>query len=424
MSGPYGRMCRNLHGESLHMKAKLVLDSNANLYVANAHINNAHISGNLLTNGICEFEANEGIYVKGNLTIRDTDWLCADKIKANTICGDITGNLNLGNLTIGNILTAETVLANVMTANTIIVNTFVGNTFGKHIGDVCGNVIGSTGSFGGDVLIGGNKTVMGDITVGGNVYGNILNVDEIHGKNGDTVALHANLMLVPPGTAIVSDTLFVNNLLENAANDGINVVGNICQSAGGEIQTSKIVAKVPARGVVIDRYLPKNRFGLGRASGNITTVVENGNIIQVPLFVKSFESTFTTSRNVIHPNGNTSVTFQAPSTANVNCDYTSALVRTNVGLHIGINTGEYKDELVFELIKNYLTTVSRYTHSITSNVANSQTSVMWSDVVSVAPDDILDLFVYGGNVSGVLDAEILPGTSDTFVTFEIESFEL
>ena len=354
MAGPYGRICRNLFGESLNIKGKLILDRNANLFVANAQMSNTHISGNLFTNGICEYEMGQGIMIKGNVTLRNGDVLCADIIKANSITGNVTvENLNVANA-------------------------------------ICGNIA----------------------------------TDEIIGKTGNTIAVRANLVLVPPGTTIVTESLFTNSIVENVSEGGVNILGNICQTDGYSIQTSKIEPKVLANGVVIDSYIPKNRFGIGRVWGNTTTTVDNGNTVQVVLHSKSFESTFTTTRNIVHPDGNTFVTFQAPSTANVNCNYTTAFVRTNIVLATRFIDGEPTDDLVFTILKNRTDEVSKFTYSVTAPCVSADQTMAWSDVISVAPDDTLDIFVLGEDSSGNLDAEIRPGSTETFATIEIESFEI
>jgi cytoskeletal protein CcmA (bactofilin family) len=290
MAGPYGRLCRNLFAESLHIKGKLILDSSGNLTVANSTQENAHISGNLFTGGICEYEMGQGITLKGNVIVEDGYELCASSIK---------GNLD---------------------------------------GDV-------------------------------------------------------------------------------------NASGNICVADGFQVQTSKITEKVSGNGVIVDTYLPKRKFGLGRAWGNVVTTVDNGNTIQVPLFRKSFESTFTTTRNIVHPAGNTYVTFQAPSTANINCNYTTALVRVDVALAVTMNNGEANDNLVFTVRKNKTETLSKFTHSLMGPCVDADQTFAWSDVVVVAPNDTLDLYVLGTNISGNLDAEIRPGSTETFAAFEIESLE-
>lgn len=370
MAGPYGRMCRNLHGESLNIKGKLVLDPFCNLVVANAEINNVHVSGNIFTNGICEYEMGEGIMLKGNVTMRNGDTLCADTIKANTIIGNLTGELNVESLDL-----------DVLTANTIVAN--------------------------------------GNVSVCGNIF-----TDSIRGKTGNTIALHGNLVVTPPGTAIISETLFTSTIIENTTNAGIDVMGNICQSDGSLLQTSKISPKNVNNGVVIDTYLPKNKFGLSRVYANTFTTVQSNVNVEVPLNVKSFESGFTTTRGLSHPNGNTLVTFQAPSTANINCEYTSALVSTNVGFGIQVNSGNVGDYLSFLMSKNVGTPLSIYNYPIVSNISSATNiSVTWSDTFFLAPDDIVGFYVYGGNISGTLDAEVVGGSVATFASFEIKSFE-
>lgn len=286
MGGPSGRICRDLFGQSLHIKGKLVLDPSCNLAIANSIQQNAHISGNLFTNGICEYEMGAGIMLKGNVTLEDDYVLCVPTIKANAIIGNITNN-------------------------------------------VCVSVI----------------------------------------------------------------------------------------------QTTKVTEKIIGEGVIIDCYLPKKKFGLARVYSNTITSVNNGNTIQIPLLQKTFESTFTTSRGLTHPNGNVLVTFQSPSTSNINCEYTNALVRTDVSIGAAILNGEANDKLIFKLMKNGTSEVSKFTHELMGPCINVDQTFAWSDVVVLAPNDTLDVFVLGSDVSGNLSASIRPGTSDTFAVFEIESFE-
>ena len=283
MSGPYGRICRDLFGQSLHIKGKLVLDESSNLTVANSFQDNAHISGNLLTNGICEYEMNQGISVKGNLR--------------------------------------------------------------------------------------------------------------------------------------------VGTIVENTLGGGVNILSNVCILDGYQLQVSKVTEKVTGNGVVVDKYIPRQKMGIARVWGNTVTNVDNGNTIQIPLLQKSFESTFTTPRGIAHPNGNTSITFQTPSSSSIICGFTSALVRMNVALGVAISAGEANDCLVFTIRKNTTDVVSKFTHALMGPCIDVDQTFAWSDMVSVAPDDVLDLFVNGGDFSGNLDAEIRPGVSETFMTFEIESFE-
>lgn len=357
MAGPYGRTCRNLHGESLHIKAKLVLDERANLHVANADASNVHISNNLFTRGICEHEMSQGITLKGNVTMsRPSDVFCASTIKANTFIGNIQGDLNLDNATVG-------------TLNANVVN---GNTVGKHTGNVCGDLIG-------------------------NVCGNIV-LDEISPKSSNTISVNGNLTFTS-----TSQSLNVNT-----------------------IQTSNINPQIAASGIIVDRLLPKNSFGLARAWNNALLPLDNGNSTQIIFSMKSFESTFTTDRQIVHPDGNVLVTFQVPSVTNVNCDFTTALVKMNMGMHVLFTNGDYNDSLTFEVRRNKSDSdvVSRYIHTVTSNVANTINAVMWSDSVSLEPNDTLDVYVDTGNISGNLNASIVSGQPNTFISFEIQSFEV
>jgi len=286
MAGPYGRMGRNLHGESLHIRGKLVLDTFANLYVANAEMSNIHVTGNIFTNGICEQEMGNGIYVKGNVTLRPNDVLCASTIKANTIIGNIQGNVNLATIT-----------------------------------------------------------------------------------------------------------------------------------------TSHISPLVPVNGFILDTYIPKNRFGLGKVHANSATSFNIGNSTQIIFNTKTYESNFTSNRTIIHPYGNTSVSFQAPSTSNVNCLYTSTLVGVNVGIEFELTGGDFGDYVCFQLRKNNNTIVSNYRYPIYNNIVSSIVpTVAWSDQIRVSPNDKLDVYVYAKDNSMSLAGGVLAG--NTYATFKIESLEM
>lgn len=73
MAGPYGRVCRDLFGQSLHIKGALVLDQNAKLTVPNACVDFISVTGNVITTGITEQEGQQGIRIIGNICM-DTDF--------------------------------------------------------------------------------------------------------------------------------------------------------------------------------------------------------------------------------------------------------------------------------------------------------------------------------------------------------------
>ncbi len=94
MSGPVGRLTRDLFGQSLHILGKLVLDPECNLVVANSTQKNAHILGNLYTSHISEQINGAGITVDGNLIITSPHTLSVDVINA-----DIYGNITCSTIT-------------------------------------------------------------------------------------------------------------------------------------------------------------------------------------------------------------------------------------------------------------------------------------------------------------------------------------
>jgi len=87
MAGPYGRMCRDLFGQSLHIKGRLVLDDNAKLTVPNACVDYINVTGNVVTSGISEQEGQQGIQIIGNLCMDETFML-----KTDTISETVPGN--------------------------------------------------------------------------------------------------------------------------------------------------------------------------------------------------------------------------------------------------------------------------------------------------------------------------------------------
>jgi len=85
MAGPYGRMCRDLFGQSLHIKGVLVLDDHARLTVPNASVNFLNVSGNVQTCGIIEKGGQEGIRVIGNLCMDDSFAIKTDVVRETSI---------------------------------------------------------------------------------------------------------------------------------------------------------------------------------------------------------------------------------------------------------------------------------------------------------------------------------------------------
>ncbi len=193
MSGPQGRLTRDLFGQSLHILGKLVLDPECNLVVANSTQRNAIILGNVYTSRISERINGAGITLDGNVVITSPHTLTVDTIISNS------------------------------TANVIVANAFIGNLFGDVVGTVFGDVYG-------------------------NLCGNIT-TSTISAKTGNTVVVLANLIVDLPGTSFVSSIIFTDTIVENIDDVGINVFGNVTLPTFYRLNVQYIKERDPNQGI-------------------------------------------------------------------------------------------------------------------------------------------------------------------------------
>ena len=138
--------------------------------------------------------------------------------------------------------------------------------------------------------------------------------------------------------------------------------------------------------------------------------------------VPAFESAFTTSTGIVHPSGNTFVSFQAPLTADIDCQYSNAIVKVDVGLGVNVS-GDTNDKLVFNIVQNETTELAQFTHQLMGPCLNAEVTIPWSDLVVVAPGDTIDVFAEGTGGAN-LAAQVIGGPQNcSWVAFTIESFE-
>ena len=235
-------------------------------------------------------------------------------------------------------------------------------------------------------------------------------------------------VMMSPGYAIITPHLLANiaqveYLRERSSGHGVIVQSDLCVQDGNILKASKIDEQISGNGLVVSNFLPRLKFGTGRVwLLNNSTIDESGGT-QVEFTEKTFESFNTTSSNLIHPSGNTLTTFIAPTIAEAGCAYGNAVVRVvpTIGTHF-INGG-YGDEIILKVVKNKVSVVSQYTHTLSNTSVDVYETISWSDMVLLPPGEQIDIYAEGSDNSGLLDAEVVGGTATSYVTFEIVSFE-
>ena len=173
MAGVQGRVTRDLFGQSLHILGKLVIDEKWNLYVANTFQDNAHINGTTFTNGLSEFEAEQGINVIGNITMQNDYVLCVNNFKVTNIIG--TDNIFVK----GNIISQKKICADSITSNSIVSNSIVSNTITSN--SITSNTMVT------DILL-------SDIIYSNDVYSNIIWTNTIAPLASDEINIIGNII--------------------------------------------------------------------------------------------------------------------------------------------------------------------------------------------------------------------------------------
>lgn len=224
---------------------------------------------------------------------------------------------------------------------------------------------------------------------------------------------------------LLADLCEIDNLKEKTPGNGIVVHSNVCVDEGYLLKATKIDESVVGNGLIISNYLPYHKFGTGRAYlGNVHTIIEDISGGQIEFGIKSFESTNTTLAGLIHPSGNTTVTFMAPSVSEIGFEYGNVFVRVNTVLDVYFNNGSAGDEVIIAMFKNNTDILSEFVYTLPATLANVDQTIQFNDIVQVSPGGRIDIYARGVDNSTNLDAEIAPGYSTSHVSFEIISFEL
>lgn len=232
MAGVQGRITRDLFGQSLHILGKLVIDEKWNLYVANTFQDNAHISGTTFTNGLSEFEAEQGISIIGNVTMQNEYVLSVNNFKVTNIVGT---NNNI--FVKGNIIGENKICANLLCGNSITSNTITSNTI------IC------------DILL-------SDIAYSNDVYSNILwtNIITPFGSNeinltGNIIAdnIHCKTLQIEEGgftlgNSVVTTTTIANEAVTNEKIQSGTITGN--KIALGTIDSNNLSSIIVAGGPI------------------------------------------------------------------------------------------------------------------------------------------------------------------------------
>ncbi len=298
-----------------------------------------------------------------------------------------------------------------------------GAAFGRLDGDLIGRSFSILGKLVIDEhcnLIAANATVQ-HATIQDTLFvGKIYEEEALYG-----ITITGNVM-IDPGYAIISPLVSTNiaqidYLLERTTNNGIIVQSNVCVQDGKIIKASHITKNVTGNGLVLSYPVMKQRFGLGKVHLSGVHTVDSVSGSQIEFTEKTFENSL---NGVIHPEGNTLVTFIAPSVNQMGFEYGNAYVRVTTNLGVYFSNGEGGDKVRFKIMKDKSTVVSEYVHTLSGPCIDADETFSWTDLVAVAPGQILDIYARGNDFSGNLSANILGGQAISSVSFEIESFDL
>lgn len=248
--------------------------------------------------------------------------------------------------------------------------------------------------------------------------------------------LDENAKLTVPNACVdyinVSGNIVTSGISEQEGQQGIQVIGNLCMDETFALKTDTITETVPGNGVSIKNSVMYTKLGFGRTYiSEDQTIDKNGNTTQIIFSGNSFESTFTTSSGLIHPNGDTSKTFVAPNTTSINvpvgCTFGNVVVNTQLQLQANIFTGQSGDKITVVLANNG-DTVNPLAETIYTipfvAAANNIQMITLSDTVKIGAGDQLDYYITGDDISTTMNSNIMAGSHKSFASFDIISLEL
>lgn len=250
-----------------------------------------------------------------------------------------------------------------------------------------------------------------------------------------TLVLDKNAKLTVPNACVnninVTGNVLTTGITEQEGQQGIRVIGNICLDEDYAVKSSLITETTPDQGVWIKKSIISNKFGFGRAFISSPYAIDkNGNVEQIIFDTKSFESGFTTTNNLIHNNANVEITFTSPSLNDLiapqDCSIGNVIVDTKVQIQSTLLTGSADDTLTFMLTKNRNTSSPLIEYIYTASNATLDDTIqtfIFGDTLKLNLDDVIDVFVTAGNISGNFCANVNAGSSKSFASFNILSFE-
>lgn len=391
----FGRLDGDLFGRSLTILAKLVLDEECNLVVANATVRNITVQDTLFVGNIFEEEALEGITFTGNVMVSDGYSITTPQITANVAELDYIREKSTNH--------GVVIQSNVCMDGQLAVDYISSKT--------------------------GNLTIM-DVNFS-NIDVQTVNTEDLCANNIQTSTITpktANTSVFLDGSLLVSGNVTANSMLILEDIVGIGniygeeIIGNTATITS--INATSIDEENAGNGLVLKNHIPYQKFGLGRVHLDTPHTFDETMFTKVGLTEKSFESSNTTSNGIIHPSGNTEIAFQAPNVFDVGINYSNAFVRVSCTLAVEIADGNvFGDQILINVHKNENVVVDQFVHTLPSISDNAVHTLSFTDVVDVSPEDTLNLYARGVDNSGNLDAQIQSASTKSYVTFDIQSFE-
>jgi hypothetical protein len=249
------------------------------------------------------------------------------------------------------------------------------------------------------------------------------------------LVLDENAKLTVPNACVdyieVSGNVVTSGISEHEGQQGIRIIGNLCMDENFTLKTDAVTERVPGEGVAIKGGVMYRQFGFGRAYLSQPQSFGNSNVAtQIVLANKSFESSLTTSSGLIHPGNDTSKTFVGPTTATlpppIGCSFGNVVVDTKLQLQANLFNAQSGDTITVLLANNgnVVAPLAQTIHTIQpATVTNEIQTFSLADIVKIAPGDQLDYYICAGNISGVLNGNLMSGQWKSFASFNVLSLE-
>ena len=341
---------------------------------------NADIEGTLTANGDVTFNNNAS--VSNKLTVKDICITGNLDVDGNVIIDD--AKLNLKDICLSGNLEVN---GNTFAVN-ISANNVYGNTFGKHTGDVCGNV---TGNLKGDSFGTHTGNVIGDVT--GNLNGDSLGthtgnvVGDVTGNlNGDSFGTHTGNVV-----GDVAGNLNGNSFGKHTGDVCGNVVGDVTGNLTGDsfgTHTGNVVGDVTGN-LTGDSFGTHTGNVVGDVTGNLngdSFGTHTGNVVGDVTGNLNGDSFGTHTGNVVGDvTGNLNGDSFGTHTGNVVGDVTGNLNGDSFGKHTGDVCGNVVGDVMGNLNGDSFGT---HTGNVVGNVIGNLNAVSANITGKLTVNDI------------------------------------